>query len=131
MKETRIVQREDGTATFYTKNVCEDGTTLYYAQEWFDGHVSDVYDVTESDWNNAKSSELPIDYDWLTQNVVTFISQGGAGHYDVNDMEPLELAEFMVDYWRENENELPAWFDVRSRQWCIEQLAETFASQRT
>jgi hypothetical protein len=83
----------------------------------------------EARW--GKVPGLPIDYNWLEQNVVAFISQGGVGHYDVNDMEPSELAEFMIDYWRKTAHEMPDWFDARSRQWCIEQLAESFAADRS
>jgi hypothetical protein len=131
MNEERTVKHEDGTATFYTKRTLDDGTVIYYAQEWLDGHVVNITDVSIEDWDKASSDNLPIDYNWLEQNVVAFISQGGVGHYDVDDMEPSELAEFMVDYWRETAHEMPDWFDARSRQWCIEQLAESFAADRS
>ena len=52
MKETKLVEYADGTATLYTKNV-QDGKVYYYAVELFDGTQGDVYDVTAEEWDAA------------------------------------------------------------------------------
>ena len=69
---------------------------------------------------------------WINQNVVAFIAQGGAGDYDVTIMEPAELAAFMVGtciYEYEAADTLPEWWSAADHEYAIEQLTATFEAE--